>query len=268
MALPPEQQADIERFFTTIKRLKEFDKAEILGVVRTLIALNRRDLCFTGNYYRAAGNIETLLKLTSVRDFQAIAMICRALFEIAVDFKLIDQIPNSVEKILAFPDVEKLRSAKRIVEFKAKTPTAAVSENIYAEFITRNAARIEAEAKALWPDASLNVYHWSGKKFENRIALVGAPLDEIYAVNYPQLSWYGHAGFTGILNLEMEAFQRLAGVSFTVAIHSYMAILAAMIQEYKIDKANEKIEHLMKLARMLPFADGPMQEQALRQALS
>src|ERR1022692_3605329 len=98
MALPPEQQADIERFFTTIKRLKEFDKAEILGVVWTLIALNRRDLCFTGNYYRAAGNIETLLKLTSVRDFQAIAMICRALFEIAVDFKLIDQIPNSVEK--------------------------------------------------------------------------------------------------------------------------------------------------------------------------
>lgn len=146
-------------------------------------------------------------------------------------------------------------------------PTAAVSENIYADFITRNAARIEREAMALWPDA-LNVHHWSGKKFENRIALVGAPLDEIYAVNYPQLSWYGHSGFTGILNLEMDAFHRLAGVSFTVAIHSYIDILGAMIKEFKINKANERIENLMKLARMLPFTDGPLQEQALRQALS
>ncbi len=65
----------------------------------------------------------------------------------------------------------------------------------------------------------------------------------------------------------MDSFQRLAGISFIVAVHTYMAILNAMIKEFKIDKANEKIEDLMKLAKMLPFTEGAREEQSLQRAL-
>jgi hypothetical protein len=115
--------------------------------------------------------------------------------------------------------------------------------------------------------SQLNVHHWSGKKFEKRIELVGAPFDQIYAVNYPQLSWYAHSGLTGIINLEKESFRAMAGVAFTVAAECYMAILGAIVSEFKINKANDKIENMMTLAKMLPFTDGALQASELRRAL-
>lgn len=101
-----------ERFFTVVKSLNEFDKAEVQGVIRTLIAPTELDICFTGNYYRGVANIETLLSLKNLKHFQAVAMLARALFELAVDISLIKVVPDSVGNMLTFTDVEKLRSAK------------------------------------------------------------------------------------------------------------------------------------------------------------
>ena len=59
----------------------------------------------------------------------------------------------------------------------------------------------------------------------------------------------------------------MAGVAFTVAAECYMAILGAVISEFKINKANDKIENMMTLAKMLPFTDGALQASELRRAL-
>ena len=140
-----------ERFFTVIKSLNEFDKAEVRGVIQTLIAPTERDICFTGNYYRAVANVESILTLKNVRDFQAVAMLARALFELAVDIKLINAVNDSVRKVLTFTDVEKLRSAKRIVAFKTANRSAQVDATIYQQYIASNGARIDAERQLLWP---------------------------------------------------------------------------------------------------------------------
>jgi hypothetical protein len=47
----------------------------------------------------------------------------------------------------------------------------------------------------------------------------------------------------------------------------YIAILGAVISEFKINKANDKIENMMTLAKMLPFTDGALQASELRRAL-
>ena len=91
---------------------------------------------------------------------------------------------------------------------------------------------------------------------EKRIAKLGSPFTQIYAVNYPQLSWYAHSGMTGILNVEKESFRMLAGIAFTVVTEAYMIILGTVIKHFQIDKANDKITNMMKLAKMLPFTDG------------
>ncbi len=62
------------------------------------------------------------MSLKSAKDLQAIAMVARGLFELAVDMKLIDAVPDAVKKILAFSDVEKLRAARKIVKYKAANP--------------------------------------------------------------------------------------------------------------------------------------------------
>ena len=81
----------------------------------------------------------------------AVAMLARAIFELAEDIKLINAIPDSVKKMLTFTDVEKLRSAKRIVSFKNANLSAQVDATIYDQYIVNNGARIDAERAALWP---------------------------------------------------------------------------------------------------------------------
>lgn len=257
----------VERYFTVIKSLNEFDQKEVRGKVQTLLLPSNRDLCFTGAYYRAVGNIESTLSLKSVRDFQAIAMMARSIFEIAVDIALAAQIPDSETKIIAFVDLEKLRAARKIVEFKSANPTANVHDATYQEFISSNAARIETEAKILWPTNYGSVAHWSASKLEKRVEKLGAPFTQIYSVNYPQLSWYSHAGMAGILNLEKESFRMLAGIAFTVMAEMYVIVLAATIKQFKIDKVTDKITDMMTFAKMLPFTDGAVQTEQLRQAL-
>jgi hypothetical protein len=62
-----------ERCYTMLKSLNEFDKLEVAGVVRGLLAKTDCDNCFIGNYYRGKAHIETLLSLKSAKDLQAIS---------------------------------------------------------------------------------------------------------------------------------------------------------------------------------------------------
>jgi hypothetical protein len=264
---PIDPKDTVERYFTVLKSLNEFDKEAVRGLVQGLLALSKRELCFTGSYYRAVGNIETTLTLKNVRDFQAIAMMSRSIFEIAVDLALAVETPESEKHIIAHADVEKLRAARKIVEFTGSNPGATVHDATYREFIASQEDRIDQEAKALWPTSYNSVAHWSGINLEKRVAKMGMPFTQVYAVNYPQLSWYAHAGIAGVLNLEKESFRMLAGVAFTVMAEMYMVVLAIIIKQFKINKANDKISDLMTLAKMLPFTDGAIQAEQLRKAL-
>jgi len=257
-----------ERFFTVVKSLNEFDKAEVRGVIQTLVATKERDICFTGNYYRGVANVETLLSLKNVRDFQAVAMLTRTLFELAVEIRLINVVPDSVPKILAFTEVEKLRSAKRIVGFKTANPTAQVDATIYEQYVLSEGARIDSARVSLWPGIkNSDLRHWTARNLAERVELLKTPFEELYAVNYPQLSLYVHSGMTGIVNLQKESFRTLAGVAFTVVLQSYMILLGAVIDEFRISAVSEKIKDKMTLAKMLPFTNGPKEQRALTRAL-
>jgi hypothetical protein len=255
-----------ERCYTMLKSLNEFDKQEVAGVVRGLLTKADRDNCFIANYYRGKAHIETLLALKSAKDLQAIAMVARGLFELAVDTKLIDAVPDAVKKVLAFSDVEKLRAARKIVEYKAGNAAAQVDASIHDSFIANNAKRIEAERDALWPGEK-RLTHWSGLDLAKRVALLKAPFDEIYDVEYPQLSWYVHSGLTGFVNLKGETFNMLAASQNKLAGECYIALLTAIIDEFGIAKADPKIKNKLKLAKMLPFTDGPEQGGALQREL-
>ncbi len=250
-----------ERCYTMLKSLGEFDKLEIAGVVRGVLAKTDRDNCFIGNYYRAKAHIDTLLSLKSAKDLQAIAMVARGLFELAVDTKLIDVVPNAVKKILVFSDVEKLRAARKIVKYKAANPAAAVDASIHIAFIAAEAQRIEAERAAVWPGVK-KLTHWSGLDLAQRVALLKAPFDEMYEVEYPELSWYVHSGLTGFVNLKAESFNMLAGKQNKLAGECFIVVLTAIIDEFGIAKADDKKKNKLKLAKLYPFMDNP-EERAM-----
>ena len=263
---PSKEEKSAALFFWILKSLNQFNTAEVKGVVDSLISPTDHENCFVGTYYRAIGNVETLISIQNSKGFQAIAMLSRALFELAVDIRLLNLVEHGSMKMLVFVEVEKLRCARKIVKFKAANPTISFNALVYEAFINANEKSINGKHAILWPEQK-HVEHWSGMRMKARVALLKAPFDEIYEINYPMLSWYVHSGLTGVVNLKAEAFVNFSAQAFKLAADAYWEIILTMIREFKIGKADDKIEKKLEYAKKVPLTDSPEQAEDLLRAL-
>jgi len=258
------------RLFSLIKSVREFDKLELGNLLSSIVSLRPtdRENCFLGIYYRAAGTVDSLLQLDTPKHFQAAAMLARSLFELAVDIKLIDKISLSWMKMVFFVEVEKLRAARQMIAFAQTNPSRGLDVQSQIEFVTKNEQRIEHNHRTLWPPQKAGaklpeLKHWSELNLARRAKLLGEPFDAMYKFQYPRLSWYVHAGLTGVINLPAEFFPTVHGYALALALPCYTQILESVIQEMKIDRAVEKIHNALKLATLLPFCKSPEDEVAL-----
>jgi hypothetical protein len=110
--------SNTDRFYTQVKSLHGFDAFEVRCVIDTLLSKTQEEVCYLATYIRTIGNVESLLQFKASKDVQAIAMIARALFELAVDSRLLETIPEGWLKMTAHADLEKLRLAGRTIAFK------------------------------------------------------------------------------------------------------------------------------------------------------
>jgi hypothetical protein len=255
-----------ERCYTMLKSLNEFDKQEVARFVEGVVTKGDRDSCFQGSYYRARLIVESLLSLRNPKDFQVIAMASRSLFELAVDIKLIDVVPDAVKKILAFTEVEKLRTARQILKYNAAHPGHNMDVRPHAEFVASEGKRIESERASIWPGVK-KITHWSAMDLRKRVELLKAPFDEIYDLEYPRLSWSVHSGLTGVLNMKTESLNMLAGVHNRLAGNCYVILLIEVIKEFELVKIDPLINSKLDLAEKLPFTTGPDMAAALEQEL-
>lgn len=265
-AVPFDAMKTSGQFFAVLKSIAKFDELEVAGVIRSQLSPTEREKCFMAIYLRGSANVVTLTELKHQKHFQAINMLARTLFELAVDIRLIKVIPQACDKMIAYIDVEKLRCARKILKFHGTRPITKVDPTVYSSFVASEGSKIDALRAALWPSTmpkKTKLSHWSGLNLPDRIALLGAPFDEIYELNYPHLSWQVHSGLTGVVNMKAETFTIMCGQSFMLAADSYREILSAMIEEFKIQKANTMIQGKLTAAKMLPFTDSPEQAQKL-----
>jgi hypothetical protein len=266
----PAQQSEAhkitEQLYAMLKSIGQFDEIEVRPLVNGLVVPDEKAQCFLGIYHRAAGNVASLMRLNNRQDFQAAAMVTRSMFELAVDIRLLNIIPDGVAKMISFSEVEKLRCARKIVKFTAGHPHAQVGPKNYASYIAAEGSRIDANKATLWPGLK-RIEHWSGEKLFERVMRLGSPFEEIYAVEYPRLSWYVHAGLTGISGLKADTFFALCGVALNSSATSYEQILLAMIDEFKIGKADDRIRDKLKAARLLPFAGNQAEAERLYRQL-
>jgi hypothetical protein len=56
----------------------------------------------------------------------------------------------------------------------------------------------------------------------------------------------------------------MAGIAFIIAVKSYMALMTAIIDEFKLYKHDAKIKARMRYAQMVPWTDGDPQATQLR----
>jgi hypothetical protein len=247
-----------ERCYTAVKSVQQFDNLEVRPRIQTLVNRSDRDNVFVGSYWRAAGNVESLVQLNNVKHVQGIAMLARALFELAVDVRLINIVPDAVAKVWAFSDLEKLRAARKIIKFK--TLTGASFDTKPHETLIAKEELIEAAAKALWSGVKLSdIRHWSAKGLSERAALLPGKLHQFYELEYARLSWFSHSGLTGFAGVDAKTLSLTAAYLFWLAVDCHEALLTATINEFELEKVDPKVIAKLTAARMLPFTDGAEQ---------
>ena len=193
-------------------------------------------------------------------------MLARGMFELAVDIKTLEITPNGWIKMIAFNDLERLRCAREVISFKKAHPDADIDITTYESFVKQNEARIESFRKSLWPKMKYR-YHWTGVDIGERVAVLGAPMDRIYKVDYPRLSWYVHSGLTGVLNLKSETFVHLCANTFSLAADSYRETLEVIIRKFKIQNAVNNVDWKLYAAKVFPFNDDPEIEDWLTRSI-
>ena len=210
--------------------------------------------------------MESVLELKNVTHFQAAAMLARGLFELAVDMRLLEVTPHGWLKMLAFVDVEKLRSARKIVKFAKSHQTQGAEISTFESFIATRENQIDNKQRILWPTLR-TVEHWSGVKLFDRVKQLGDPFDAIYEAQYPRLSWSVHSGLTGIVNLKAEAFAHMCADAFKLSAEAYCEVLRVIIRRFSLTKVNEHIESNLNVAKLFPFADTPEEVDSLTRAI-
>jgi hypothetical protein len=258
----------MNRFFTSVKNLLKFTDEDIHPIIESVSKLipSERDICFLAIYYRAYADLRTLMLLKGVPDFQTVSRIARAMLEYAIDLRLINCVPNAIPKMATFVEVEKLRGARRAMEFLNKHPEIQLNISIFSDFVANNEAIITKNKKSLWPGAK-SLEHWSEMKMDARCRKLGAPFEQWYEIDFRRLSWYTHTGLAGVVNIQGEAFKNILTSSLIIIMDTYCEVLACVIKEFKIDHATSKINNLMKYAKQVSFTDSPKEAQMLYDGL-
>ena len=258
-----------EQWIAVLNSLSKFDELEIHGVVNGILKPTLPDECIQSIYLRAFGNVRTLLELKSPSHFQAVGMLARSMFELAVDISIFGKVQGAPVKMRVFLDVEKLRASRSIIAFAQANPLKLMpSSKLQEDYIANNEPRIQNLAKSVYPGVKLSdVTHWSGLRLGERIKMLSVDMQEQYAVFYKQLSWATHSGLEGTYGLKPETFVQMAGIAYHLAALNYETILGEVIKFFKIDKADPLKENKMQLARFLPFTENAEQELAVRREL-
>jgi hypothetical protein len=251
--------------YDKLASLHKFDEMEVKGVVSGLLNLDFIEECYVGIYYRTVSNVESMLALSNVKHFQALAMLARCIFELAVEAELLEIVPNAPLKIRHIVELDRLKACRKMVTFGASRPTVFFADTTkQAAFIASNASRIEAVASTLWPGSNLNnLRHWTTWDMAARTAKVSAEVEEMYQCYYAHLSWSVHGGLQSILNLKPESFAHLCAMSYGLASRSYDLILKIAVRKLKLNVHDPLIENKLRSAMLLPLAESAEDEAAL-----
>lgn len=256
-------------FYSILKSIKLLNDQEIKGVLLTQLGPTDEENCFLLNYWRAVHNVDTMIELTNVLHFQALANLARTMMEIAADILLLELIPNSVQKLLAFNRLEKLRAAKGILAYeKSHTLSMALDTSPYKSFVLTSEVAINANAAALWPTIKpKDLTHWTGLNFRERVRQIGQPLEEMYVLFHRMLSWYVHSGGTGVMGLPAQTFPYICSLSYRTAALSFEEIIKRAAKKFKLSMIDDTLENKLTYAKGLPLTSSPEQELQLAREL-
>ena len=242
-----------------LKSMKQFNDQEIKGVILGQLKTTDEENAFLLAFWRAVHNVDSMLELTNVLHFQALANLARTMLEIAADIRLLDIIPNAVQKLLFFNRLEKLKAAKGILTYQSKhTLSMPVDTSPYAGYVATQEASIVSELAILWPSLKLkDLRHWTGLNLSERVNKVGQPVQELYNLFHRMLSWYVHSGGVGVMGLPAETFPSICSLSYRTAALTFEEVIKVTAKKFKLTWIDDSLEKKLEYAKALPLTSSP-----------
>jgi hypothetical protein len=128
-------QDSLESFCASLRNLDKLEREDFREIIKSQFNPTLRERYLTLNYHRAAFNVEMMLAIKDTKQFQALSLLARAIFELAVEMKSITIDPKAAEKIELFSRVELLKASRRLVEFKTKHPDEKIHHEVQEQFV-------------------------------------------------------------------------------------------------------------------------------------
>jgi hypothetical protein len=247
--------------------LKKFDESEVDPVCRGQIALSPIEECRMVTYLRVQRNVDSMTTLGHVAHFQALSMLARSIFELSVDLRLMQSVPDAAERMKCFQSLESLKAARDAVK-RSNEPNGSPVSKTLSDFEATRGVSIEARATQLWGPKFNSVTHWSGLKLKQRVSQIADDqMSHVYVYTYRTMSWQTHPGLQGSYGLPASAFPTIANSALNLAVHSYLGVLRLMVNTLGLQKHDPLIDSKLNLAHTLPYTEGHGEELELRHRL-
>ena len=89
----------IHSFHAALRNLDRLEREDFREVIKSQFNPSLRERYITINYHRAAFNVEMMVGIKDTKQFQAISLLARTIFELAVEIKLITTEPDAAKKV-------------------------------------------------------------------------------------------------------------------------------------------------------------------------
>lgn len=243
-----------ESFFKGTQVIFNFCETEIISRINSNKYQDEKHIVIIGIYYRMYLLYSSADLLNSYKYFQSLAAISRSLFELYLDLNIIikDNEGEMVEKYNIFPEVEKYRAAKKLVNYFDSITDSNINVDIQRKYLNDVSKRKHIETiiekywgrtrkgKLAWPE------HWTGKSVSQRASDLGKEYSEFYYEFYPQLSWHIHSGATGYINLSKETFEYMFAVMQSLMQRIILQATTIISYELNINESIDDFDNIIK----------------------
>jgi hypothetical protein len=255
----------ISSYHDGIQEAVNFIEERVVPTLQGQINLSKQEEAIIGVFYRIHLLANSLLRLNKKGDFNAVAVISRTVFELLLDIKFLSS-PNiqqsQIDQFHAFPEVDRYRKAKRIVELQINYPELinnslldSVRRKSFVEYTGRSES-IEQKVKSLWGMTKKGKVNWPdnwrGLSIKERAEEFGPLCEQEYLEVYSFLSSYTHGGSAAYSNLSEETLESVYGVSLEYARKMYIESLIMCSQKLKLTKGIESFSQILDFLKEAP----------------
>lgn len=253
----------INAYVSGMKKAVDFVQSKIVPVLNGLIELSDRESAILGIFYRVHVLGSSQTRLNNSKDFNAVAINCRTLFELLLDLKLLSakgSTDTDIKRFHAFPKFDRFKAAKRLSKFQTKNPgveSEVLLDKLRQDFLSNiDEDEIESQVGSLWGvkknGKSILPIHWSGMNIRERAEHFGA----IYIQKYLEIFWwlssYVHSGSSAYAGLSAKVLEVVYGVSLDISRKIYLESLIICSKTFFLFQAIKDFSQIVEFIRNAP----------------